>query len=561
MSGSGEPSLEIEPPRGGFAREAAAGAVRDSGLMDWLRQRAPGPFGLTARSLTALEALVDAVDLGLLAAERLRALLLAELGGSGSFALPELSPEHRRLLAAIQLVVTADAFARGVRELRAAPAVCGGLDRDGLADLLDAEADAVDRAARVLRLARAYACLPASPARAADPADVAAVRAVGAFFALLRTSVLDFARSTALRPLVAALESRTVRVAGREYHGLEERAPASDRAGLLAVTPADIVGNDEYLQAGLRLARDVAAYDFERRRNPKRLNPILFGLGPPGCGKTATAHAVGNQFLDFCGQRGVPARFLVVRRTDWASSYQNASAANLVRLFREEVHGFDGVCGVYWADIDTAFASRESADLRQEEKQNLAAVFAVFDGTLLPRDGKWFLICDANTLHMDEATISRIAQNPFRLAGPTTVEHFVLLLRDVLLREVQAFLPADEAAWRRIGEEAVRLGLSGRNAESVCGNIRARLQDFEYPDSYFRADAAERERIVAGLGRTLDEAALLEQLRHWAEFRRDAEARAEKERFDHEVEAMVRQLNAGRAAAERALEPGEGAAG
>jgi hypothetical protein len=561
MPDAGKPSLEIDPPRGGFARDAAAGAVHDSGLMDWLRQRAPGPFGLTARSLTALEALVDAVDLGLLAAERLRALLLAELGGSGSFALPELSPEHRRLLAALQLVVTADAFAHGVRELRVAPAVSGGLDRDGLADLLDAEADAVDRAARVLRLARAYACLPASQARTGDPADVAAVRAVGAFFALLRTSVLDLARSTALRPLVAALESRTVRVAGRAYHGLEERAPASDRAGLLAVTPADIVGNDEYLQAGLRLARDVAAYDFERRRNPKRLNPILFGLGPPGCGKTATAHAVGNQFLDFCAQRGVPARFLVVRRTDWASSYQNASAANLVRLFREEVHGFDGVCGVYWADIDTAFASRESADLRQEEKQNLAAVFAVFDGTLLPRDGKWFLICDANTLHMDEATISRIAQNPFRLAGPTTAEHYVRLLRDVLLREVRTLLPADEAAWRRIGEEAVRLGLSGRNAESVCGNIRALIQDFEYPDAYFRADAAERERLVAGLGRTLDEAAVLAQLRHFAEFRRDAEARAEQERFDREVEAMVRQLNAGRAAAERALEPGEGAAG
>jgi len=553
--------IEIESPRGGFARADAATAVRESGLVELLAARAPGPFGLCSAAVGALECLADAVDLGLLAADRLRGAVLADLRAAASFALPELGAEHRRLIAAFQLVVTADAFARGARELHAAPAVCGSLDRDGLADLLDAEADPVDRAARVLRLARAYACLPASQARTADPADVTAVRAVGAFFALLRTSVLDFARSTALRPLVAALESRTVRVAGREYHGLEERAPASDRAGLLAVTPADIVGNDEYLQAGLRLARDVAAYDFERRRNPKRLNPILFGLGPPGCGKTATAHAVGNQFLDFCAQRRIPARFLIVRRTDWASSYQNASAANLVRLFREEVHGFDGVCGVYWADIDTAFASRESADLRQEEKQNLAAVFAVFDGTLLPRDGKWFLICDANTLHMDEATISRIAQNPFRLAGPTTVEHYVRLLRDVLLREVRTLLPADEAAWRRLGEEAVRLGLSGRNAESVCGNVRALIQDFEYPESYFRADAAERERIVAGLGRTLDEAALLEQFRHWAEFRRDAEARAEQERFDREVEAMVRQLNAGRAAAERALEPGEGAAG
>ena len=95
----------------------------------------------------------------------------------------------------------------------------------------------------------------------------------------------------------------------------------------------------------------------------------------------------------------------------------------------------------------------------------------------------------------------------------------------------------------------------------MCGNIRARIQDFEVPDAYFRADAAERERIVAGLGRALDEAAVRELLRHFAEFRREAEARAEQERFDRVVEAMVRQLNAGRAAAERALEPDGGASG
>ena len=45
---------------------------------------------------------------------------------------------------------------------------------------------------------------------------------------------------------------------------------------------------------------------------------MLFGLGPPGCGKTVTAHALGNYFLRYCRERQVPARFVVVRRSDWA---------------------------------------------------------------------------------------------------------------------------------------------------------------------------------------------------------------------------------------------------
>ncbi|MBI5489886.1 MAG: AAA family ATPase [Deltaproteobacteria bacterium] len=555
MSLSDPPPITIHLPPGGFSRSTSAQAVVDSGLPALLQTSAPSPFGLTSASITALESLADAVDLGLLAEERRRGAILADLGNAGSFALPELASPHRRLVAAFQLVVTADAFTLAARDLRVAPAVSGSLELDGLADLLEMDLPAPARATRVLRLARAYAALPRSPAGDSDPPDHALLRAVAAFLALLRGAVLDLARGSSLCAAVDALAARNVTVAGRPYRGLEVHDTPTDRTGLLPIHPENIVGNDDYLRAGLRLARDVAAYDFASRCNPKRLNPILFGLGRPGCGKTATAHAIGNRFLDECARLGVPARFLVIRRTDWASSYQNASAANLVRLFREEVYGFEGVCGAYWADIDTAFASRDSSDLRAEEKQNLAAVFAVFDGTLLPRDGKWFLICDANTLHMDEATISRIAQDPHKVDGPTTPDHFVRLLRDVLLRDVRRWLPQDDGVWRRVGEKAVALCLSGRNAESVAGNVRTHVQDFEYPEAYYQAGPDERARLLETLARPVDESRLLQFLDDWAAFRRDADARAEQERFESEVSAMVRQLNASREAAERALGP------
>ncbi len=558
----GAEGLVLDLPSGGFERRQAAEAVRASGLVDFLHRRAPGPFGLSAAAVALLEGLVESVDEGWAAARALRGMFLEELSPKGSLAVAELGPLHELFAAAFQVAVTADGFRERARALAPEPSVEGSMELAGLEDLLRA-GPGWDLAARILRLAVAYLERKESirSVEGLDPGR-ALTMALAAFFELLRRAVVLFGKSTELRALQRAVEERQVLVAGRRYRGLVLEARQEDPSGLLDVWPDQIVGNEEYLQAGLRLARDVAAYDFRLRRNPKKINPVLFGLGRPGCGKTVTAHAIGNYFLDYCRRRGVRARFRVVRRTDWASSYQNASAANLVRIFREEVYGFDGVCGVYWPDIDTAFASRSSDDLRMEEKQNLGAVFGIFDGTLLPRDGKWFLVCDANTMNMDEATVSRIAQNPFQVEGPTTVEDYVRLARDVLLADLREFLPKSEADWREIGESFRKYDLSGRNVDAVCRNIRSRIQDFEFPDEYFRADPEQRAEMVRRLSHPVSKEDFLAAIDAWTRFQREAEERAERERFQREVEELVRRLNASRAAAERAarlglLEPGE----
>ncbi len=544
-------SIDVTLPAGGFDRGAAVAAVDGSGLPELLRRLAPGPFGLTATSTHVLESLADAADLGLAASTALRGVLLAELSGAGDFQLPELAPAHERLLAAVQLIVAADDAVRRLGRFCPAPDVQGALEMDGLEELLN-EKDAARLAGRQLAVVRGYLAIKPQPGDVESPPDEYAGTTLSAALQLLAGAVRQFARSGSLLPLVKALAARRFRVAGFPYDGLTQRAPAEESSGLLPIMPEGIVGNVEFLEAGLRLARDVAGYDFASASNPKKVNPVLFGLGPPGCGKTVTAHAVGNYFLRYCRAREIPARFVVVRRSDWASSYQNASAANLIRMFREEVYGFAGVCGVYWPDIDTALASRASPGLRIEEKQNLGAVFGVFDGTLLPRDGKWFMICDANTMHMDEAAVSRIAQNPFTVEGPTTPEHYVRLMRDLGLQEVRDFLPTGDEAWRRIGEVAAEHGLSGRNVQAVCGNIRAHIQDFEYPDSYFQATGEERRQMLRELSQPVDEAFILAELNDMVSFQAEARAREEQERFEAEVEAVVRQLNASRAAVERA---------
>ncbi|MDY0001331.1 MAG: AAA family ATPase [Polyangia bacterium] len=576
--------LTVELPSGGYARSEATRAVRDSDLPKILQRLAPGPFGTSSQGVFALEALGHAVDHGLAAAAALEGLILKEAAGDGAgFAVPSLAPAQRRLVAAFQLAVTADAARHRLVALASEPDVSGALELDGFGDLLDTGKEPAALATRVLRLAGRYIELHApqgasgggpgsgqgsagggggkgeAAAAGADARAAHVASTLVAFLELLRRATVAYSQGGDLRPMTGALAKRKVLVAGYRYDGLQIQRTKEVSGGLLPVGPSDVVGNREYLEAGLRLARDVAGFDFATRRNPKKINPVLFGLGRPGCGKTITAHAVGNYFLEYCKAREIPARFQVIRRTDWASSYQNASAANLVRIFKEEIYGFEGVSGVYWADIDTALASRGSNDLRMEEKQNLGAVFGIFDGTLLPKDGKWFLICDANTMHMDEAAVSRIAQNPFTVRGPTTVEHYVTLMRDLMLKDVRPFVPEDPGAWERLARLCVDFDLSGRVVDSICGNIRARVQDFEYPDDYFKASAEERQEILARLSNPVDEAFIEKAIRDHHSFQKEAAEKAERDRFEEEVSSLVRQLNASRAAAERAVGLGVGA--
>ncbi len=343
------------------------------------------------------------------------------------------------------------------------------------------------------------------------------------------------------------LEAETTRL--KFSGGACSRISAEEPSQLLPVSFDDIVGNAEFVAAGTRLCRDVAGFDLKAGRNPKKVrNQILFVLGTPGCGKTVTAHAIGNYFLGLCQKSGIPARLRVIRRTDWASSYQNASASRLLEIFREEVFDFGGVSGVYWPDIDTAFAARGDSDIRQEEKANLGTIFGILDGTIGPRNGKWFMVCDANTLHMDEATISRISQAPIRALGPTAPEDFVKLLRDVKLRGKGPWLTLTEEEWGGIGRLCVEGKLSGRSVDNLSGRILTAIEDFDEPDEYFTLPLEEKEKLIAELSRKVDAARIKDLIDKHSRFEDEAQRRSEEERFQSRVREIRFHLSAQRAA-------------
>lgn len=395
---------------------------------------------------------------------------------------------------------------------------------------------------------------PDKERRISEPKDLASC--MTAFFRLLANGVKDIAVDTDFERHRAAVESMQVDICGRHYVGFnfsETSAEDEEPGELLPIQYTDVVGNKEYIEAGLRLARDVAGFDFATGQNPKKLNPVLFGQGSPGCGKTITAHAIGNFFLEYCRERNVPARFLVIRRTDWASSYQNASANRLVEIFKEEVQNYRGVVGVYWPDIDTAFAARSSPGLRAEESNILGASFGIFDGTLIPKNGKWFLICDANYMNMDEATLSRISQDPYKILGPSSAEDFVELMRDKKLSEFSDLLHLTEEEWRSIGQMCVDFEFSGRNVDSICQKIQVEMQDVEPPEEYYKADFETRKKILRDLAKPVDFARLKSMLEGYKEFEKKASEQVEQERFDARVEEIVLNLSA-QAAAMQALE-------
>lgn len=382
----------------------------------------------------------------------------------------------------------------------------------------------------------------AEPVKRVD-CDARLLATLHAWFGLLGAGAREQAADVRFERAVKATQ---LEVLDWRFDGLTMAplAAQQDDSALLEVWPDDVVGNADFLKAGMRLARDVAGFDLATRTNPKRVNPVLFAMGDPGCGKTVTCHAIGNYFLRYCRERGIPARFVVITRTDWASSYQNASALQLVDIFKNRVAGFDGVVGVYWPDIDTAFAARSDGGLRSEEKNILGASFGIFDGTVIPKNGQWFMLTDANTLDMDAATISRITQDPFHLRGPVSADDFVVLMRDKKLGRHLDNLPLRDDEWLDLGRACIEGGLSGRAVENITRRVITEIEDFEYPDDYFKASLEERKAMIRQLSRPVNAARLGEIIDHYRRFGREAEERARRERFDARVREIAFNMSA-----------------
>ena len=193
-------------------------------------------------------------------------------------------------------IVLTDALVPELAALAPTPEIESDLEAAGLDGLLEAPPREVIE--RICKMSANYLTLQAErrgPAGEGQRArSVWVVQTLHAFWIQMRGAVGRLTHLGRLRPFGEALAHRDVEVGALRYEGFRARHQAAPESDLKPIGVEDIVGNEDYIEAGLKLARDVAAFDFDRGESPKKINPVLFGLGRPGCGKTITAHARSN---------------------------------------------------------------------------------------------------------------------------------------------------------------------------------------------------------------------------------------------------------------------------
>lgn len=542
-------------------RAMAQNAIRDGELLALLCEISPGPYGASPRVL----ALLDAVEIGLACLAATHRALCARIRADRrvGFAGGELSEAEKRfacLMAAYVAMCEAGSTCQAACQIdaRTLPPPSRHLPLDDYRSLLTGVDSGGNEGRETGGEAEIVAGLAGDLAQyvtfyrdhanhALRVNDERLAQCVASYFTLVAATSRRLGEVSDYRSMVEAMRDASLSVNGAEYRGFgrETALPEVEEAVLLPILPKDIVGNREVLDAGLALARAVAGFDLERGENPRPIrNPVLFIMGAPGCGKTVTAHAIGNYFLDLCRRHQIPARFRIIRRTDWASHFQNKSASELLRIFRSEIFDFQGVAGVYWPDIDTAFAARGDPSIRAEEKAVLGTLFGLLDGTIGPKNGKWFLIADANYLTMDQAALSRLTQDPHYARGPQTVADFCELLRDKKLANMRNHFPLGDDEWQKLGQRCVDAGLSGRAVDNIAGKLLAEVDEVEVPDEYFSLSYDDKVAVLEERRKDLDFAHLSRVLERYIEFEKDADDRARSERFEHRVREIREHLAA-----------------
>lgn len=345
----------------------------------------------------------------------------------------------------------------------------------------------------------------------------------------------------------------------KELLAIKKDVNIPDSSRLLDVWPDDVFGESqrEYLQQCLDLAENTAGFDMETKKNPADFNQVKFGQGPPGCGKTIIAHAALNHFKKLCDENGIPCTVRVITRNDWASSFQNESSQKLLKIFKETVLDFDGVSAVYIPDIDSMFGSRdEPGQSRGEEKFILQTVFGLFDGTILPKNGKWFVICDANYMNMDKATISRVCQDPSELRNFDKPEEFIEMTKKKLSKKLK-FIDLDEAQWQEIGKSMSDYHLSGRNVEGIIKNISKEIETFKKPKEYFKATFEEKKKMIEQLSKHIGFDRFKEIVNHFVEFEKAVQEKADKDAVDAETKRLIKSYEASKQAEEQLTKQSE----
>ena len=219
---------------------------------------------------------------------------------------------------------------------------------------------------------------------------------------------------------------------------------------IMSVRREDVIGSQEFGKVIWNNLLKLSAYDHERRKNPYDPASVIFTYGEPGGGKTFTSHAHLQSFADVCKAKGISFWAFTHSTTDYASHYQNKTANELSSL-AEKVRTFPGIVVMYVADADNIFQSRKDPRLSSEQQQTLSVYFKMFDGTFIPKNGKFMAIMDANYIEgIDDATKSRLFDEVTELKRFVKAEDFGELVKRTISNGLPLQISDDD--WQAVGK-------------------------------------------------------------------------------------------------------------
>ncbi len=248
----------------------------------------------------------------------------------------------------------------------------------------------------------------------------------------------------------------------------------------MKITKDEVIGSTDLSRILWQNLLMLGAFDQDRKKNPYNPAKVIFTYGEPGCGKTFVAHAYINSFAELCKQKGVSCWALTHSTTDYASHYQNQTANELSAL-AGKINAFPGCVVMYVADADNIFQSRKDPRLTAEQQQTLAVYFKMFDGTLIPRNGKFMAVMDANYIEgIDDATKSRLFDEIVELKRFEKADDFADIAQRTLSKEIDGIEIARQD-WLEVGKYLLASPLSNRE----IGHILQKMCRISVPEEMF----------------------------------------------------------------------------
>jgi hypothetical protein len=425
---------------------------------------------------------------------------------------------------------------------------------------------------------------------AGAPDDLALISRARAF---ARDSIAGLVSRKARFTGLAAFENVHIRIEQDDFdlNGFDV-APGQKRKPLVMSfkKPEEVIGNHIAKYQGMKLAKMIMAYDFERQMNPfVELGGFLFtfiGDGMPGTGKTTLIQMIAGLINDYCQVAGYAFHYENFG-VDQISSYQGKSGQNckefINNILNPKAIGFGTI-----DDVDQVAAKRSDDRASAGQQEVTAVLMESFAGaSTVVRGNATFGMFSNYPENVDDALRQRAGAR-WLVDGPQSRDDYIdifallagknhsiplgdhqLSANQEIKRAIETSYEAHErpkeegllAVWERFQKDVGHLEtiadvgtylhmireaeprFTGRAVKNITDAIKMRAMDVELPDEWFQTPEAfmhksydDKKAMIAELRGPITIDMILQEINRYA----DSEFRYTDKSDDVAVNDIIR---------------------